>query len=548
LAGEEKSSYAGRWVARLRGRVVAQGGTPEQARRAAQSRFKEAPEIKFVPMTIPLFMPPILDTVRAALPEGAKVYLVGGAVRDLLINKKTHDFDFTLEREAIQLARRLANILKADFYPLDTERDTGRVIVTTEDGTRTFLDFASFRGPDLEADLGGRDFTVNAMALDLSDYSVHDPLGGAMDLKEKRLKACSATSIRDDPVRILRGIRLAAAFGFRIQAETREQMKAAAASLENISPERLRDELFRILDGPQPAACLRSLDRLGALEKVLPETKALKGVEQRAMHVHDVWEHTLSTVSHLTSILEALDPAYDPDKAADWYHGLMVMRIGRYRDRIGEQLSTELIPGRTTRSLLFLAAIYHDIAKPAAKTVDESGQTRFFGHDQLGAEVVLRRARGLALSSDEWKRLQTIIKGHMRIHLLTYRLLEEGIPPTRRAVYRFFRQNGAAGVDICLLTLADLRATSEQALPQETWAACMEVVRTMLEAWYDQREAAVSPPLLVDGNELLRELGLKPGPVVGKLIEAIREGQATGEVSTREEALELARKRLRQEK
>ena len=287
MAGENENSYAGRWIARLRGRVVAQGGTPEQARRAAQSRYKETPEVVFMPTPYPLMFPALLESVRSSIPDGLTVYLVGGAVRDALLGRPVHDLDFVLERNAIKTARHIADALHADFYPLDSERDTGRVIVTNADGTHMLMDFAAFRGADpssgtgksLEADLEGRDFTLNAIALKLSDNSLYDPLGGAMDLKEKRLRACSPSAFTDDPVRILRGVRLAANFGFHILPETRAAMKAAAGLLGKVSPERLRDELFRILDGSQPATCLRALDLLGALDKVLPELSALKGVE-----------------------------------------------------------------------------------------------------------------------------------------------------------------------------------------------------------------------------------------------------------------------------
>ena len=551
--GEEINSYAGRWVARLRGRVVAQGGTPEQARRAAQSRFKETPEIIFMPTTSPLMFSPVLESVRAALPDGLIVYLVGGAVRDALLGRPTHDLDFALERDAIKLARRVANTLsrastgtisKADFYPLDPERDTGRVLVTNVDGSRTMLDFAAFRGPDLEADILGRDFTLNAIAFNLNDNTIHDPLGGAMDLKEKRLRACSSSAFTEDPVRILRGVRLAANFGFHILPETRALMKAAVGLLGNVSPERLRDELFRILEGPQPAACLRVLDSLGVVDKIFPELPNLKGVDQIPPHVHDVWDHTLAVVSYLESILVTLRPDFGSDEANDLLTSLLVLRIGRYRREIGETLSTPLTADRTLRGVLFLAALYHDVAKPQAKKVDEEGQLRFWGHDQQGAEITAERARLLALSNDETQRLETIVQNHMRIHFHTNRLVREGKPPSRRAVYRFFRDTGPAGVDICLLTLADLRATYEQTLPQETWAACLDVVRTMLEAWFEKREQQIAPPLLVDGNDLMRELNLQPGPLIGTLLEAVREAQAVGEVSTREQALELARRRL----
>jgi putative nucleotidyltransferase with HDIG domain len=553
MAGEEDKSYAGRWVARLRGRIIAQGGTPEQAHRAAQSRYKEAPEISFMPINFPITFPPILESVRAALPDGLIVYLVGGAVRDALLGRRIHDLDLVMEQDAIKTARRVANslsragtgtITKADFYALDTERDTGRVIVTSEDGTRTLMDFAAFRGPNLEADILGRDFTLNAIAINLSDNTIHDPLGGAMDLKEKRLRACSPSTFKDDPVRILRGVRLAANFGFSILPETRQGMKEAAGLMGNISPERVRDELIRLLDGLQPAACLRALDLLGALDKILPELTALKGVEQPAPHVHDVWEHTLATLSHLEGVLTALAPDYNPETASDLFNALMVLRIGLYRQQISDIFSTPLTADRSLRSLLFLAALYHDVAKPQTKKLDEEGQLRFWNHDQQGAEMAASRGHVLAMSNDEMTRLETVIRNHMRILFHTNRLLREGKPPSRRAVYRFFRDTGPAGVDACLLALADMRATYELILPQEAWAAALDVVRLMLENWFEKPAETIAPTPLVDGDDLKRELELQPGKIIGDLLEALREAQAMGEVSTREQAMELARQIL----
>ncbi len=552
MAGEDENSYSGRWIARLRGRVVAQAGTPDQARRAAQSRFKETPEVIYMPTHSPLVFPEILDSVRSVLPDGLTVYLVGGAVRDALLGRPVHDLDFVLERNAIKTARQIADALHADFYPLDQERDTGRVIVTGADGKHMLMDFASFRrvdsptisGPSLESDLAGRDFTLNAIALKLSDNSLYDPLGGAMDLKEKRLRACTPSAFTDDPVRILRGVRLAANFGFHILPETRLAMKAAAGSLGKVSPERLRDELFRILDGPQPAACLRALDLLGVLDRLLPELAVLKGVEQIPPHVQDVWTHTLSTVAHLEKILAALRPEYDPDSASDLLLGLLVLRIGRYRQQISAALMAPLIADRSRRSLLFLAALYHDIAKPQSKKMDEAGQVHFWGHDQQGAELLTERARALALGNDEIQWLETVVRNHMRIHFHTNRLLSDGKPASRRAIYRFFRDTGPAGVEVCLLTLADLQATYELTLPQETWAAALEVVRMLLEAWYEKKEERVTPSPLVDGNDLMQELSLQPGKKIGELLEAVREAQAIGEVSTKDQALALASKKL----
>lgn len=550
MAGEDENSYAGRWIARIRGRVVAQGGTPGQARRAAQSRFKETPEVLFMQPLYPLIFPALLDSVRAALttrgtvPAGRTVYLVGGAVRDALLGRASHDLDFSMEGDAIRTARRIADALDGAFYTLDSERDTGRVIVTNTDGSHTIMDFASFRGADLETDLKGRDFTLNAIALSLSDNSLHDPLGGAMDLKEKRLRACSPTSFSDDPVRILRGVRLAAQFGFHILPETRTAMKTAAGRLGNVSPERLRDELLRILDGPSPAACLRALDLLRALDMILPELSSLKGVEQRPPHVHDVWEHTLSVLNHLERLIGALAPEYDPEKSGDLFNGLLALQLGRYRRQLSEYLTHPITADRPLRGVLFLSALYHDVAKPACREIDENGQYRFWGHDVLGAEMASARARSLVLSNEEIQRLEVIIRNHMRVLFHVNHLLEDGKAPSRRAIYRFFRDTGAAGVDVCLLALADLRASYEQTLPQETWATALKVVRDFLENWYEKPAETITPPPLVDGNVLMSELGLEPGKQIGVLLDAIREAQAVGEVTTREQALGLARKMM----
>lgn len=478
---------------------------------------------------------------------------MGGAVRDALLGLPTHDLDFSVTEDGIKTARRVADALsrirtgtitKTDFYTLDTERDTGRVIVTDAGGARTTMDFASFRAGELESDLRGRDFTINAMALNLSDNSLHDPLGGAMDLKEKRLRACSPSAFEDDPVRILRGVRLAAKFGFHILLETRTAMKKAAGLLGNVSPERLRDELFRIFAGPQPAACMRAIDLLGALEKILPELCGLKGVEQRPPHVHDVWEHTLAVVNHMEGIFSALSAEYDPEKGAELLNGLLVHRLGRYRRTLSEHLDKPLTADRPLRSLLFLAGLYHDIAKPASKQTDENGQLRFWEHDVLGAEMASTRAHSLVLSNEETQRLETIVRNHMRVLFHTNRLLVDRKPPSRRAIYRFFRDTGVAGVDVCLLALADLRGSYEQTLPQETWVAALDIVREFLDNWYEKPAESITPPSLVNGNDLMSEFNLPSGKQIGELLGTIREAQAAGEVNTREDALDMARKLL----
>ncbi len=534
----DPNPYTGRWVAVLRGKIVAQGGTPGQALRAAQkSRYKEKPEILFMKGLGELNVSPLFDLMRSILVKEEGVFLVGGAVRDVFLNHSSHDLDFAVEKNAIKLARRVADKLNADFYPLDTERDTGRVLVIGEHGTRQVLDFAAFRGDDLEADLGARDFSINAMAIDPKDLSLHDPLGGLTDLRNKCLRACSTLTFKEDPIRIFRAIRLAVALEFQILPETRRAMKDAVGLLSGVSPERQRDELFRILEGPKPAIGIRALNLLGALKPVLPELVNLKGVQQTPPHVHDVWSHTLSVVSHLESILAALTPEFHPEAASDYFHGTLVLKIGRYRKQISDHLSSMLNTNRSWREILFFSALYHDVAKPDKSVTGSEGRIRFWGHEEDGAAIASKRAHYLALSNDEINRISIIIQNHMRIHFHTQRMIDENKAPSRRAIFRFFRDTGHAGVDICLLTLADLWATYDNTLPEETWVTCLEVVRTFMESWWEKKTELISPPQLVSGFDIMKALSLGPCPEVGRILDAVREAQVVNDVIDVESAL-----------
>ncbi len=540
---EERAAYAGRWVALAGGQVIGQGGTPEQARRASQAaRHKESLKVEYVPTSQPFSFSPVLEQVRKIAPPAEPVYLVGGAVRDVLLGLPTHDLDFALSGDVLGLARRTANLLGGAYFPLDEERQTGRVILTDHSGRRQVLDFAALRGPDLEADLRGRDFTINAMAVALdAPQSLLDPTGGAADLSSKRLRTCSLTSLEDDPLRILRGVRLAAAYQLNIELSTRQLMRQAASKLEWVSPERVRDELFRILEGRRPDLAIRALDILGALPVILPETASLKGVLQSPPHIHDVWEHTLDILHTLDQVLESLQIDHDSEKVGSWALGLVSIRLGRYRSQLQEHFaSTSLNLDRTLRPLLFLAALYHDVAKPRTRTVDENSRVRFFEHDALGSELAAQRAQGLHLSNPEIERLRTIIRHHMRPHLLG----QTGVQLSRRAIYRYFQATGPAGVDICLLSLADTLATYGPSLPQEVWVRQIDVVRTLLEAYWEQPEQSVSPPPLVSGKDLLDQFGLSPGPQIGSLLEQVREAQAMGEIQDRQGALEFVRQAL----
>lgn len=537
------SPYAGRWVARVRGKIVAQGGTPEQALQSAKKiRHKERPEIIYIPASYS--HSPLVDRIREILPN-QETYLVGGAVRDMMLNRLSHDLDFALPSNGISVTRRVADALKADFMVLDDERDTGRVIVTETDGTRTFLDFATYRGNSLEDDLRARDFTINAIAYDLRASTIIDPLNGASDLRAKIIRACSQTSFTNDSVRILRAVRQAAAFEFKIELGTRKLMKQAAHLLPNVSPERIRDELFKVLEGPKPDASMRALEMLGVFPYLMPELSAMKGVEQSPPHIYDVWEHTLNVLQYLEKILAALNIGHLSKKTKDPLTDWLNDHLGKYQGKFATHFNKSLNPDRSVRAALFFAALYHDVEKPNTKSVDEAGRIRFFDHDIKGAEMASQRGQAFNLSNDEIERIKKIVKNHMRFHFFTNRLEKEQEEPSRKAIYRFFRDSGEAGVDLVLLGLADLRGTRGPQLTEKTWKTALDIARIFLENYFEKPEETITPPRLLNGNELMNELNLEPGPIIGQLLEAIREGQATGDIKTRERAIEFAHKKLK---
>jgi len=493
--------------------------------------IENAPSTAFKPLEL-------LEQIRQHLQEGQQAYLVGGAVRDMLLQRRVHDMDFAISGDVRRLARKTANVLGGAFYVMDAARETMRVILTLPNQERLFLDFSALRGDDLLEDLMARDFTINAIAIDLNaGNEIVDPLGGDRDLREHLLHTCASDSFQNDPVRVLRAIRLSLEFELHLLPETTQQACQASGELGRVSVERQRDELFRILEGRHPESALRLMQALGVLEIVLPELKPMQGVQQSKPHTLDVWEHTLKVVGWLEKLSGVLVGEYAENSASDLALGLAVLRLGRYREQLAAHFKVLMVPDRSIRSLLMLAALFHDAGKPAVRSIDPDGRIRFLGHEKRSVELFEAFGARFALSSAEIERLSKIILGHMRVHQLSDG--RQGL--SRKAIYRFFRDAGASGVDICLLSLADMLATYGVTLDAELWQRELDTCRMLLEAWWEKPEEIVRPPRLLNGNEIMVHFDMIAGPQVGRLLEAIREAQAMGQITDREAALDFAK-------
>lgn len=479
----------------------------------------------------------LIHQVHAALPPKTKAYLVGGAVRDFVTGREVHDLDFILisAGRVIPIARRIADDLSADFFPLDKERDTARLIFHLNYKQRIFLDFASLRDIGLAEDLAARDFTINAMAIDLDqDDVLIDPLHGINDIHRKILNVCSDNSFLSDPLRILRAVRLAVQLDFRLSPEALKLIRQALFHLQQVSPERLRDEIFRMLNNRRMDTILRIMEKLGILQFVFPEIVDLIGVQQSSPHILDAWNHTLSVVQKLEQILWVLGLESDLEESGNIVSSWVSMRLGRYREQFAEHFSVNLNPERSIQSLLVLAAIYHDAGKAATKSVGAKGEIHFYGHEQVSKDLLIKRAEFLRLSGQEIDRLGTIVGGHLRPLMLN----QSSESPSKRSVYKFWRDLDEAGVDVCLLSIADLLGAYGSSIPIEVLSSQLTTVRDLLEAWWDQRQVLVSPPALLNGNQLMQEFDLKPGPMIGEILESLRQAQVEGSVSNRQQALD----------
>jgi len=463
--------------------------------------------------------------------QNCSAYVVGGFVRDWLLGRKTDDVDITVKGDALSIAQDVARAIAGKYVLLDETNRIARVIITDEKPWH--LDFSSFLN-NIEDDLARRDFTIDAMAVEFQALisgapEFIDPFSGKVDLKKKLVRAVSQRSFTEDAARLLRAVRLAAELGFKIAPDTENLIKKDCHLARSVSGERLREELVSLLALPDSAALIRYLDKTGLLIAVIPEMQELKGAKQPKEHYWDVFNHSVETIATVEFLLRESKWKYGKDD---------LLAVVPWSEEIGVHFDEEVSSGSNRRLLLKLGALMHDIAKPATRTVDETGRTRFLGHAKEGAAIAVTVLERLRFSGRETRLVENLIYHHLR----PAQMANNGLP-TSRAVYRYFRDTEGAGVDVLFLALADYLATHGPKLDIEEWKQHNLLISFILAEHFKQ-EIKVLPAKLIDGHDLMDIFGLRPGPLLGQLLAEVREAQAAEELSTREEALELVRREL----
>lgn len=484
-------------------------------------------------MSISPMLALILEQLLGILDRAAEeAYFVGGCVRDLLLGRPLHDLDLVVSGDAVTLARTVARDFFGAFVLLDADNGVARVVLRGRfEEVGPTLDFARLRGQDLRADLAARDLTVNAIAMRPAAFGaavlegdrppdVVDPWGGGDDLRSASLRMVGPDAFRSDPLRTLRAVRLAAELGFTLEPETVEAIREAAHLLPRVSWERVRDEITRLLACSHAAPYLPLLDELGLRPAVLPEMADLGGGPD--------WGHLCEMVAGLEWIAASLQRAaptgetrpywqpaalrFQPELTVDLPHAV---EVDRYLRR---QISGE----RTRLTLLKLAVLLQpEVRDPT-----------------LAGRAAQQAARRLRLSGKEVRSLGTAVA------LLAAPDRGPLTVDSRRGVYCLYRDAGEMATGVLLLALAQHLAVVGPQLDPAAWRGLVDRAGWILRLRYERSDEVISPPRLLDGNELVAEFQLTPGPIVGRLLAGLREAQAAGEVRTRDEAVEWARQGL----
>lgn len=484
----------------------------------------------------------IINTILAEVESDQPLYLVGGSVRDLLLGRDFNDLDFVMSDDPTRIARAVAKRLKAGFFMLDDERRTTRIVLNNEVGGIFPLDFVKFTGHSLEEDLRSRDFTINAMAISLHDLStVIDPLGGQADLEQGCLKLCHPRALLDDPVRVLRGIRLALQFGFDFEPGLESKFNEASAYLPNTSYERQRDEFFKILDGHNPTKGLEYCRKFQVFNAMIPSLIEQEVVPASAPHILPLLDHTMAVVSYLDQIFTAVEDFKTQEVEYPWWLVEMIDALAPFTPQLNRFFQEEITPGRTKRSLALLGALLHDLGKPMTMKQGEDERWHYYNHARVGADLAEEVAKGLKLSNAECHWVALVVRHHMDL----LPLINGRTEPTPQVIYRFFQKVDEVGVAIVLHTLADTLGTYGERLSAEKWDQSVRVAQEFLSAWWDHKESIISPTPLLDGHDIQRIFGLKPGVQIGRLLDSLLEAQVRGEVRTQTEAENFISKRLK---
>ncbi len=429
------------------------------------------------------------------IPKGS--FLVGGAVRDIILGKVPTDWDIAVWNPE-EVARNIVRELRGAFVPLDEKFRTYRVVLPDEQ-----IDFTAINGTIYD-DIFKRDFTINSTAVSLDTWEIIDPFGGMDDLKSGIVRLTKPENFLEDPLRMLRAFRFSSTLGFDIEKRTLVEISQNSESIKKVSAERIYYELRITLSAKNFYRQIQLMSETGILFHIFPEMEELKN-NLKGLDT-DVWTHTLLALRRLEVTLNTLED------------GPFVYYLHRLK----------ALNDDTGRFIVVMGTMFHDIGKPATYKY-ENGEITFHGHDHIGSKMVKAIGKRLKMPKDIYRTISLIVAEHMHPHLLATPNI------TRRALYRFYKRTGDWAFPIILVAYADALATPLRA---EGVAGQLRLAKKLEDFLRQQEAEANKHPRLVTGHDLISK-GLEPGPVFKKILQEIEELRADGVIKTREEALKI---------
>ena len=467
-------------------------------------------------MTSLLTLYPSLSFFCDAL-KGSKrcIYLVGGALRDHYLGRPCTDFDFAVDHGAVALSRQIARRIKGTFVLLDGDTGCARIVKRIDGAVWTF-DLTDWRSESIQKDLHLRDFTINALALDISGSEadlkeVLEVKGSRQDLKNGILRMIGPKVFKDDPLRLLRAFTLKATLGFKIESKTQLQIKKDAHLIVQSAAERMREEIFKILASPRAADTIVHMDRIGLLSQVIPQITVMKGIVQGGYHHLDVWQHSLEVIRQMEFLIEE-------------------MRSNKY---LNDYLHETIGGGHSRLALLKMAALLHDIGKPETRG-QEGKRMTFHGHEHAGQRITRQVAKQLKLTVKERYFLEDSVRMHLRPGYLS-----NFKRPSEKAIFRFFRDTKDEAISLATLALADQAATCGPLTTKAKHGHHAQICHMLIERYFKLKDQKPKQRLLT-GNDLIKTLKLEPSDLFGKILSKVEEEVALGKIKTKAEAVALA--------
>jgi poly(A) polymerase len=452
---------------------------------------------------------------------GVPAYLCGGTVRDLLLHREFRDVDVVLPEKVFATAQLFSSRIKAPYFVMDKERHVARVVCGGGN-----WDFSGFRNHTIEGDLRKRDFTINALAVLWENFypgqktdNLIDPYSGLQDLKAKKIRLVAADSLEEDPLRMLRAFRIQAELHFEIDSAVLQQIEKIHSKIQSVAAERITEELDRILFQPDSAKTWAAIGNSSLFGSVFPELQAMKGCEQGGYHHLDVWQHTTLAIEYFEDLLLRLDEFFPG-------HAQFL------RDHL-----QSVVGVLDRKRLLKWALLLHDMGKPTTRELKEPGRWRFHGHDHVGADLAEKFLKRLKFAGKDIRTVSMMVEHHLRpLNLFNQ---EE------RDYYRFFRAAGPEAIGIILTAYADMSSARGPLADVSRMDEYRSLMEDLIRYYREQYYPTVTMPELIKGRDLMVAFQMKPGPLIGQILKDVREAQLTGQLRTREEALEFASRLLR---